>query len=431
LNEAAKARRCNAAIAISEQRQALPLGSARILSLKGRFVLKNEIDAKLSRWLLPRLRMLSVRWKRRVCYSALPLLSVVAAAILGVHLFFYGGPKPPRAAEVNTLIERRLDDAWRMYVKRFISPEGRVVDGANGDISHSEGQGYAMLIAARLKDRATFDRLWAWSSANLFVRDDQLAAWVWDPKTEPHVRDIDDASDGNILIAWALLEAGLHWTVDQYLSVARGIAKSVGQRDTEPSRYGLVLLPGSSGFRLRDRADGPIVNLSYWVFPAFRDLKHAAPTVDWEQIVASGLSVIAAARFGSDKMPTDWISLADGKTAAASGFPSVFGYDAVRIPLYLAWGRPNDRSALEVFAPLLSSAWMRSPSVIDLKTGKAREPLKENGYKSIPALLKCALYGTPFSHEFYDVQPELYYPTTLHILALLAAQDSYPSCLRS
>jgi endoglucanase len=81
---------------------------------------------------------------------------------------------------------------------------------------------------------------------------------------------------------------------------------------------------------------------------------------------------MAAARF---KMPTDWISLADETAAAARGFPSVFGYDAVRIPLYLAWGRPNDRSALEVFAPLLTSARIRSPSVIDLRTGRAQEPL--------------------------------------------------------
>ncbi len=118
-----------------------------------------------------------------------------------------------------------------MYVKHFISPEGRVIDGANGDISHSEGQGYAMLIAARLKNRATFDRLWAWSSANLFVRSDQLAAWVWDPQTDPHVRDIDDASDGNILVAWALFQAGLQWAVDDYLSVARKIAETIGRLD--------------------------------------------------------------------------------------------------------------------------------------------------------------------------------------------------------
>jgi hypothetical protein len=117
-------------------------------------VLKNE-DAKPSGWLFPRLRVLSARWKRRVCSGPLPPLSVVAAAIVGVHLC-YGGPRPSRAAEVSMLVEHRLDDAWRMYVKRFISPEGRVIDGANGDISHSEGQGYAMLIAARLKGSGNF-----------------------------------------------------------------------------------------------------------------------------------------------------------------------------------------------------------------------------------------------------------------------------------
>ena len=109
----------------------------------------------------------------------------------------------------------------------------------------------------------------------------------------------------------------------------------------------------------------------------------------------------------------------------------MFGYDAIRIPLYLAWGGPNDRSALEVFAPLLTPARIRSPSVIDLRTGRTQEPFKENGYRSIPALLKCSLYGTPFSREFYGVQPELYYRPRPNILALLAAQDSYRSCLRS
>jgi endo-1,4-beta-D-glucanase Y len=49
-----------------------------------------------------------------------------------------------------------LVDGWRQYKDRFVTSEGRVVDNANGGISHSEGQGYAMLIAERLDQR---DRL--------------------------------------------------------------------------------------------------------------------------------------------------------------------------------------------------------------------------------------------------------------------------------
>jgi endo-1,4-beta-D-glucanase Y len=47
-----------------------------------------------------------------------------------------------------------LADGWRQYKDRFVTSEGRVVDNANGGISHSEGQGYAMLIAERLDGQA-------------------------------------------------------------------------------------------------------------------------------------------------------------------------------------------------------------------------------------------------------------------------------------
>jgi endoglucanase len=325
----------------------------------------------------------------------------------------------------------QLNDAWKMYTERFISPEGRVIDNANGDISHSEGQGYAMLIAARLNDRATFARLWDWSRTMLFIRDDHLAAWVWDPQTRPHTRDIDDASDGNLLIAWALTEAGTSWGNTDYIAAAQNIAGDVAALDTSRSRFGLVLLPGSHGFSESDRPDGPVVNLSYWVFPAFSHLKKVAPAADWDGIVASGLSIIMAARFGSERLPTDWISLADGKIASAQRFPRVFGYDAIRIPLYLAWFRPSNLSTLSVFSPLLTRDRMRAPSVIDIQTGKAKERLGGEGYRSITALLDCALHQTRLPDDFYTVRSELYYPTTLHFLAILAALESYPTCIRS
>jgi len=55
--------------------------------MKGNFVLNNEIGAKVSHWLLPRLHALSARRKRRVCAGSLSLLAIVAAAIAGVHPF--------------------------------------------------------------------------------------------------------------------------------------------------------------------------------------------------------------------------------------------------------------------------------------------------------------------------------------------------------
>ena len=67
-------------------------------------------------------------------------------------------------------------DLWQAYKSAFVSPGGRVVDNANGDISHSEGQGYAMLLAVAADDRSAFDEIWGWTRAQLMLREDGLAA---------------------------------------------------------------------------------------------------------------------------------------------------------------------------------------------------------------------------------------------------------------
>jgi endo-1,4-beta-D-glucanase Y len=36
---------------------------------------------------------------------------------------------------------------WAAYRDRFVMADGRVVDDANGGISHSESQGYGLLLA--------------------------------------------------------------------------------------------------------------------------------------------------------------------------------------------------------------------------------------------------------------------------------------------
>lgn len=48
---------------------------------------------------------------------------------------------------------------WQSYKARFVTAQGRVVDTGNGNISHSEGQGYGMLLAVAANDRETFNDL--------------------------------------------------------------------------------------------------------------------------------------------------------------------------------------------------------------------------------------------------------------------------------
>ena len=59
------------------------------------------------------------------------------------------------------------DRAWESYKARFFKPEGRIVDNGNGGVSHTEGQGFAMLMAVANDDKATFDKLWQWTDSQL------------------------------------------------------------------------------------------------------------------------------------------------------------------------------------------------------------------------------------------------------------------------
>jgi endo-1,4-beta-D-glucanase Y len=363
--------------------------------------------------------------RRRRALTATWLVSIVLCATLQTASARAAAMPDPHT---GTSGADWVTDAWRMYASKFISPDGRVIDDANGRISHSEGQGYAMLIAVRAGDRAGFDRLWTWTAANLEVRGDHLAAWRWDPAHEPHVADRNNATDGDLLMAWALAQAGAKWDVPAYTDAARAIADAVGSRAAIPSRFGPLLLPGAQGYGSGDRPDGPVVNLSYWIFPALDRLDSISHSADWSAVARSGLSLIDAARFGNSRLPSNWISLAGKAAEPAHGFPAVFGYDAVRIPLYLAWGRPDDVKRLATFSAALGDG-DRPPEVIDVASSTGVESFGGDGFRAIAALVACVVHGSKMPRDLLQVRPGSYYPTSLHILALIAAQDVRPACM--
>jgi endo-1,4-beta-D-glucanase Y len=324
----------------------------------------------------------------------------------------------------------KTPELWQDYKAAFVTSNGRVIDTGNGRISHSEGQGYAMLLAVAANDRPTFDLLWGWTRANLMVRDDQLLAWRWDPSRRPPIADINDASDGDILVAWALTEAAEFWN-DVALKVsARRVAVEIGRKlVVYKTKNGAILLPAVAGFAAEDRTDGPVVNLSYWVYPAFARLPLVAPEIDWRGIVQSGLDALKLARFGADALPTEWVSLKDGKAKPADGFPQQFGYNAIRIPLYLAWAGIGEREHYEPFVNWAKN--YRGRAIVDLAGGREAGAFSEAGYGAVGALATCVVEHQPLGHDLIASRtPENYYPATLRILALLAAQMRFPSCLR-
>lgn len=321
--------------------------------------------------------------------------------------------------------------AWRSYKARFVTDQGRVVDTANGQISHSESQGYGLLLAVAAGDRDTFQRIWNWTRANLMVRDDALLAWRWEPDKRPAVADMNDATDGDILVAWALVEAGEGWADDSYRLAARRIAVDIARRTvlfrTEGSPF---LLPAMSGFSAEDRPDGPVINLSYWIFPAFPRLAAVAPEFDWDRLGATGRDLVLRARFGEAKLPTEWISMRGGQPQPASGFPPHFSYNALRVPLYLAMAGISERRYYEPLLALWGEPDPAGLPIIDTESGSVAGRMAEPGYAIIPTLAACAVTGAPLPAGLQDpAADENYYPATLHLLALTAANMRYRPCL--
>jgi endoglucanase len=302
------------------------------------------------------------------------------------------------------------------------------VDDGNGGISHSEGQCYAMLLAVLANDAGAFNRIWTWTRKELYTRPDGLASWRWEPDKTPRITDPNNASDGDLLIAWALAEASDRWARPEWAREAVRIGEAIDRVNGARSPFGRVLMPGAVGFFAGDREDGPVVNLSYWVFPAFDSLKRVAPSIDWSGYRASGLSLLRHARFGSARLPPDWISIAKGRVEIAEGFPPTFSYNALRIPLYLAWAGFRSPEHLGAYAAFMTASGGRLREV-NLKSSEFAEPIGDAGYLAIFALTACLVNQTPIPPALRSVSFDRYYPATLHMLSLAAARLRYAECL--
>jgi len=226
---------------------------------------------------------------------------------------------------------------WLKYRDHFITRDGRVLDTGNHAHSHSEGQGWAMLFAASFGDCPAFDRIWGWTRQHLQRRDSALFSWQWDPLADNPISDTNNASDGDIMIAWALARAAGRCARPEYRREAERIVVDIRHRLVETISGQLVLLPGTEGFKEGDGTT--IVNPSYYVYPAFREFGALDPSPVWTRLRQDGLALLDKARFGRWGLTPDWIELhRDGGVSPDTHRPPRFGFDAIRIPLYLIWG---------------------------------------------------------------------------------------------
>jgi len=367
------------------------------------------------------------------CLQASPTLAAEEAQALAAPARTLAGGAPSNvdqdAREATAQVARMWFKAeWQIYASTFLTPDGRIVDNANGGVSHSEGQGYGLLLAAYADDSERFDRIWRWTQAHMMARPDHLLSWRWDPQ-KGAITDPNNATDGDILVAWALAQGAQKFNRPDYRASAALIAAAIGAALIQSGDHGLILLPAASGFARDEQPDGPVVNLSYWVFPAFPTLKELAPAYDWDGLRANGLKLLSASRFGPLRLPPDWLALGGQSPAPAKNFPAQFGYNAIRIPLYLAWdSSASARRALAAYVNLWRGPHSAGPYVIDVNSGSAEQILDGAGYRLALALARCAALGLPIDEEVIKTRDPLYYPDTLRLLSIAAIQERFPQC---
>lgn len=270
--------------------------------------------------------------------------------------------------------------SWETFKGAYLSGDGRVIDPMHADHrTVSEGQAYAMMFALVANDRATFDRLLVWSTNNL-ARGDlslHLPAWLWGHREKDDswsVIDPNPATDADVWMAYALLEAGRLWSEPRYVALADRMIANIAQREVRDlPRLGPTLMPAPQGFVLDTYYR---LNPSYLALqPLRRFAGHTNDTL-WPAVLASSRRILLeSAPLG---VAGDWIEwhplkgfLPDGRTEGLGS------YDAIRVYLWIGMldaADPDRRELLERYAPVAGTFAPdgRPPERIEIATGRTR-----------------------------------------------------------
>jgi endo-1,4-beta-D-glucanase Y len=339
------------------------------------------------------------------------MVNNIARLLLVIFVLASAGCSPP--------VKNEMVNSWIRYQALFVD-NGRVVDTGNEDVSHSEGQGYALLFALAANDSSSFDEIWRWTQKTL-QREDKLFHWRFKPCSTMDKACIDDpnnASDGEILIAWALLRASKRWQNQEYRTQALLIIESIEENLIVNTEAYTLLLPGLDGFISTDKSIH--VNLSYWIFPALRDFADVGDTAIWQSLFESGKSLIANAKFSAYSLPPDWLKINNGELSLSDTLATDYGFNACRIPLHLIWGEIDESKA---YLPFLN-LWLlpMTPATIELKNDTFSSYQYTQGMQAIASSVSAKLSNTDANLPIINRKTD-YYSASLILLSKLTLMD--------
>ena len=313
--------------------------------------------------------------RRRIAAPQLLLgaLAVVVVGALAAQLLI-GGPRWWRAhespgrpsssvsASAVSLGALTAQEAGESFLSGYVEPDGRVTRRDEGGDTVSEGQAYAMLVAAALNDQQHFTRVWVWTKRNL-AREDGLLAWRW---KDGQVVDNASASDADLDAARALVIAAAAFGDDQLKAEGIRLGTAVLDKETVMTRVGRVLVAGSW-------ANHPpyAYNPGYTSPAANALLADATHDERWAELDSGTRAVTTALR--QRRPAAHWAQIhPDGRIDAMPGAAGRadegvhYGYDATRMPIRFAEScHPADVALAARLTPALDRS-VGDPAVRDL-----------------------------------------------------------------
>jgi endoglucanase len=215
-----------------------------------------------------------------------------------------------------------------------------------------------------------------------------------------------------------LLQGAVRWTDAELAAEALRILRDLFRLTAREIHGELLLLPGAFGFESGNRV---IHNPSYAMFPAWAMLRQISANLPWDRLERSSLLALSRGLFGVRALPADWVQI-DRSTrdiTMPDRWPKRFSYDAIRVPLYLAWAghqhHPALRSAVSFWSRFGGSA---TPAWVELPTDRTASYPASPGMLSVRALAMAdaRLFASSLAARSDD-----YYSASLRLLCRMAA----------
>lgn len=360
------------------------------------------------------------------CLGAAPALGAASLAAGSLS-----GPAGAQTLFLTSDLSSTAGAVWRAWKDGYLQSDGRVVDRLQQNASHSEGQGYGMVLAVEFGDQDAFVRMFDWTERHLALRPDALLAWRYLPDAGEPVPDRNNASDGDLFYAWALMRASRRFAERRYLERATDIAEALAARCIRPSPEDparLLLLPAVQGFVHGERMT---INPSYLMPLAMRELAAATGVQELAQCAHDGALLLE--RLAQDGLVPDWVAVTPEGLAPAPDFSHNAGYEAMRVPLFLLWSGERDHSAVRQMKQLYAQTVRPGspvPTVVEPVSGLVIEASDDPGYRALAAMLACAARTGEAGSDMPAFDPrQPYYPATLQMFAMIAVNEVTPQCI--